>query len=78
VTKAITEDGVNVGGYFAWSFMDNFEWGDGYNTRFGMIYVDYLTQIRHVKDSAKWYSEFIKAMSQEAEKQRNQPQTFLE
>ena len=57
---AITLDGINVTGYFAWSFMDNFEWADGYSVRFGMTYVDYDNgQQRWLKDSAIWYSKFI-------------------
>ena len=57
---AITLDGVNVIGYFAWSLMDNFEWSDGYNIRFGMVYVDYKNnQARYVKDSILWYSKFM-------------------
>ena len=54
------EKGVNLKGYFLWSLMDNFEWAHGYSKRFGIIYTDYTTLDRIVKDSAKWYSEVIK------------------
>ena len=54
-----TDDGVNVGGYFLWSFMDNFEWGYGYSSRFGIVYVDYPTQERIIKDSGYWYKNWI-------------------
>lgn len=49
--------GVDVRGYFAWSFLDNFEWAEGYGPRFGITYVDYATQRRIPKDSARWYGE---------------------
>lgn len=52
-------EGVNVNGYFVWSFTDNFEWAEGYRPRFGLVYVDYATQERLVKDSGYWYSELI-------------------
>lgn len=52
-------DGVDVRGYFHWSLMDNFEWAEGYKQRFGMIYVDYQTQQRVLKDSARWYQQVI-------------------
>jgi beta-glucosidase len=55
------DDGVPVHGYFLWSFMDNFEWGDGYARRFGVVYTNYETQERTPKASAKWYSQVIKA-----------------
>jgi beta-glucosidase len=51
---------VNLKGYFAWSFMDNFEWGEGYSRRFGLHHVDYATGRRTPKASAKWYAEVIK------------------
>ena len=55
---AITQ-GVDVGGYFQWSLLDNFEWSLGYKKRFGIVYVDYETQIRTLKDSAHWYAKVI-------------------
>ncbi|HOJ39787.1 MAG TPA: GH1 family beta-glucosidase, partial [bacterium] len=56
--KAISE-GVDVRGYFHWSLLDNFEWAEGYKQRFGLIYVDYTTQKRILKDSAAWYARVI-------------------
>nr|AES93119.1 putative strictosidine beta-D-glucosidase [Camptotheca acuminata] len=55
-----THEGANVKGYFAWSFMDNFEWSEGYSVRFGMIYIDYKNDLaRYPKDSAIWYKNFL-------------------
>jgi beta-glucosidase len=56
--RAVSE-GFPVKGYFVWSLMDNFEWADGYNLRFGIYYVDYKTQKRYPKLSAKFYQETI-------------------
>ena len=53
-------DGVPVKGYFAWSLLDNFEWAEGYLRRFGLVHVDYATQERRLKDSAKWYRRFLR------------------
>jgi beta-glucosidase len=53
-------DGVPIEAYFHWSFIDNFEWAQGYKQRFGMIFCDYPTQTRIPKDSAHWYAEVIR------------------
>ena len=53
-------EGVPVRGYFLWSFMDNFEWQDGYTRRFGIVYTDYQTQRRTPKLSAQWYAEVMR------------------
>ena len=57
--KKASEDGVDIRGYFHWSLLDNFEWNSGYADRFGMIYVDYPTQKRIIKDSGYWYKKVI-------------------
>jgi beta-glucosidase len=51
------DEGYDVRGYFAWSFMDNFEWAEGYSKRFGLVRVDYETQGRVPKLSGQWYGE---------------------
>jgi len=51
--------GVRMGGYMVWSLMDNFEWASGYEKRFGIVHVDYKTQVRTLKDSARWYRNFL-------------------
>ncbi|HLV57228.1 MAG TPA: GH1 family beta-glucosidase [Actinotalea caeni] len=53
------EDGADVRGYFVWSLLDNFEWGYGYDRRFGIVRVDYETQERTIKDSGRWYARLI-------------------
>jgi beta-glucosidase len=57
--RAHTE-GIPVEGYFYWSLLDNFEWASGYKQRFGLVHVDYKTQCRTLKDSAKYYAEVIR------------------
>lgn len=54
------QEGVNVQGYFVWTFTDNFEWAEGFHPRFGLVYVDFKTQKRTVKASGWWYKEFLK------------------
>lgn len=53
--QAACDDGADVRGYFLWTFLDNFEWDKGYTERFGIVYVDFASQKRIVKDSAYWY-----------------------
>lgn len=55
------QDGVPCSGYFAWSFLDNFEWADGYDRRFGLVYNDFKTQVRTPKASAHWFSQVVRA-----------------
>lgn len=59
VKKAV-EDGIDIRGYHYWSFLDNFEWAEGYEPRFGLVYVDYETLDRTIKKSGYHYSEIIK------------------
>jgi beta-glucosidase len=59
VHRAISE-GIPVDGYFVWSILDNFEWAFGYTMRFGLVYVDYATQQRIIKDSGHWYAKVIR------------------
>jgi beta-glucosidase len=56
---AAIADGVDVRGYFCWSLLDNFEWALGYSKRFGLVYVDYPTQLRIPKASYRWFRELI-------------------
>lgn len=58
--KAI-QIGIPLAGYFVWSLFDNFEWAFGYTQRFGIVWVDYETQQRIIKDSGRWYSQVIKS-----------------
>lgn len=59
VLKAKNE-GVNLGGYFCWSLMDNFEWAEGYKPRFGLVYTDFKTQERIIKDSGEFFRKFLR------------------
>jgi hypothetical protein len=62
---AINQHQVNLAGYFAWSFMDNFEWQYGYQRRFGICHVNYTTLLRTPRDSALWYRDHIERTEQE-------------
>ncbi|SDC24110.1 broad-specificity cellobiase [Pelagirhabdus alkalitolerans] len=64
--KAVAElntKGMNISGYFVWSLFDNFEWAFGYDKRFGIIHVDFKTQKRTLKESAKFYKDVVKSRS---------------
>ena len=52
-------EGVNIKGYFAWTLTDNFEWSEGFKARFGLIHVDFMTQLRTIKNSGYWFRDFL-------------------
>ncbi|MGI6713599.1 MAG: glycoside hydrolase family 1 protein [Bacilli bacterium] len=58
--KRACADGIDIRAYFIWSFLDNFEWFNGYSKRFGIVYIDYQTKERIKKDSFEFYKEIIK------------------
>ena len=58
--RRAAHEGVDVRGYFAWSFLDNLEWSKGFRPRFGLIHVDFDTLMRTPKDSYHWYAEVIR------------------
>ncbi len=62
------DEGVNVSGYFVWTLLDNFEWAAGYHPRFGLVYVDFKTQVRTIKASGYWYSKFLQNKNQVMQK----------
>ncbi len=53
------QEGVNIGGYFCWTLLDNFEWSEGFSPRFGLVHVDFKTQKRLIKDSGYWFRDFL-------------------
>jgi beta-glucosidase len=59
ICKQAIDEGVKLKGYFVWSFLDNFEWAFGYSKRFGVVYVDYETQERIIKDSGYMMRDVI-------------------
>lgn len=61
--KRAMDGGMSIAGYFVWSLLDNFEWTEGYRPRFGIVYVDFETQQRIVKDSGWWYANLIRSAS---------------
>lgn len=64
MSLAVNKDDVSVLGYFAWSLMDNFEWAEGYTTRFGLTYMDYETQMRTPKLTFRWMSKHVTPLKQ--------------
>jgi len=64
------QEGMPVAGYFVWTFLDNFEWAEGYRPRFGLVYVDFRTQKRIVKSSGRWFQEMLLGPSLQVSKNR--------
>ncbi|WBL20750.1 GH1 family beta-glucosidase [Zunongwangia sp. HRR-M8] len=62
-TLRAKKQGANVNGYFAWSFTDNFEWAEGYHPRFGLVYIDFDSQQRIIKNSGLWYRDFLRSQA---------------
>jgi beta-glucosidase len=60
---AVRQKTKKLKGYFAWSLFDNFEWSDGYDTRFGLYHINFATQQRRLKDSGRWYRDFLASSS---------------
>ncbi len=58
-THRAIQDGVNITGYYVWSYCDNFEWAEGFTKRFGLVYVDYPTRKRIVKSSGRWFRDVM-------------------
>ena len=54
------QDGFKIDGYFVWTLTDNFEWAEGYHPRFGLIHIDFETQVRTIKNSGWWFANFLK------------------
>lgn len=54
------KEGVNLTGFFAWTLTDNFEWAEGYQARFGLVHVDFATQLRTIKNSGYWFRDFLR------------------
>jgi beta-glucosidase len=53
------QEGIDIRGYFVWTLLDNFEWAEGYRPRFGLVHVDFKTQVRTIKNSGKWFKDFL-------------------
>jgi beta-glucosidase len=67
------EAGVDLRGYFVWSLLDNFEWSHGFSKRFGIVHVDYRTQKRTPKASARFYAEVIRTNGANVSAGRGRP-----
>ncbi len=71
------DEGVDIRGYFLWTFLDNFEWDKGYMERFGIVHVDFTTQKRITKDSAYWYQKVMETNGQNLSINKPKPQPLF-